>query len=405
MEVRSYRAGTFREALHLVRSELGHAAAVIETKEVRSAGWRGLFGQREVQVTASSDLDVESRLESAEATVTHPDDESHHSNPFRQNPTAQNPVGQTPVTRSPVTRTPVPPIDQSFRDRFRRDLMASESVTTHLAESTSTEPRLPESLFRVFAELVEAEVPEAVAQELINQARAQGDAFDENVLKHRILRNIEQSLNIGGPIQVTPGNRRIVALVGPTGVGKTTTIAKLAANFRLRDNHKVGFITVDTYRIAAVDQLRTYADIIDLPMEVVSTPREMRDAVCRLSHLDLILMDTAGRSPRDELKLQELKTMVTEAGADEVHLVLSASAGAQSLTTMARCFSEVGANSLILTKLDEATGLGSLLPLLDGSELPLRYMTNGQNVPDDIFAADRSKLAKSVLGGDSALNC
>ena len=117
----------------------------------------------------------------------------------------------------------------------------------------------------------------------------------------------------------------MVALVGPTGVGKTTTIAKLAATFRLREKRKVGLITVDTYRIAAVEQLRTYADIIDLPMAVVSTPREMREAVAGMGQLDLILMDTAGRSPRDEVKIQELKSMLVEAEADEVHLVASAS--------------------------------------------------------------------------------
>ena len=115
-----------------------------------------------------------------------------------------------------------------------------------------------------------------------------------------------------------------MALVGPTGVGKTTTIAKLAANYRLREKKRVGLITVDTYRIAAVEQLRTYADIIDLPMEVVSTPREMREAVARMRNLDLVLMDTAGRSPRDEIKIQELRSLLAEAEADEVHLVLSA---------------------------------------------------------------------------------
>ena len=132
---------------------------------------------------------------------------------------------------------------------------------------------------------------------------------------------------VTGPIQVSAGEGRVVALVGPTGVGKTTTIAKLAANFRLRENRKVGLITVDTYRIAAVEQLRTYADIIDLPMEVVRTPREMREAVARMRSLDLVLMDTAGRSPRDEVNIQELKSILAEAKPAEVHLVLSASAG------------------------------------------------------------------------------
>jgi len=160
----------------------------------------------------------------------------------------------------------------------------------------------------------------------------------------------------------------------------------------------VGLITVDTYRIAAVEQLRTYADIISLPMEVVSTPKEMREAVARLSHLDLVLMDTAGRSPRDEVKIQELKSMLAEAKADEVHLVLSSVNGAASLKKTAAMFSEVGTTALILTKLDETTGLGNLLPLLRSCQLPLSYLTDGQNVPDDIEPAEQSRLARLVLG-------
>jgi flagellar biosynthesis protein FlhF len=209
---------------------------------------------------------------------------------------------------------------------------------------------------------------------------------------------LEADIPVSGPIAVTPGRRRLVALVGPTGVGKTTTIAKLAADYRLRQRRNVGLITVDTYRIAAVEQLRTYADIIDLPMQVISTPREMRDAVRRLEGLDLILMDTAGRSPRDEIKIQELKAFLSEAAADEVHLVLSSVAGTRTLTLTAQRFAAVGTTHMILTKLDEATGLGSLLPVIRGSRLPLSYLTNGQNVPDDIEVADSGRLARLILG-------
>ena len=209
---------------------------------------------------------------------------------------------------------------------------------------------------------------------------------------------VEEEIQVSGPIRIRPGERRLIALVGPTGVGKTTTIAKLAANFRLKEKRKVGLITVDTYRIAAVEQLRTYADIIDLPMAVVSTPREMREAVARMGDLELILMDTAGRSPRDEVKIQELKTMLTEAEADEVHLVLSSTAGSASLVRMAEQFAAVGTTTLVLTKLDEVAGLGNLLPLLRSCKLPLSYVTDGQNVPDDIEPADNRRLARMVLG-------
>src|SRR5512137_212507 len=130
---------------------------------------------------------------------------------------------------------------------------------------------------------------------------------------------IESEGGGSGARRTTPSRSRLVALVAPPGVDKTTTIAKRAANYRLKEKRPVGLITVDTYRIAAVEQLRTYADIIDLPMHVVSTPREMRETVERMSHLDLILLDTAGRSPKDEVRLQELKAFLTEAAADEVH--------------------------------------------------------------------------------------
>jgi flagellar biosynthesis protein FlhF len=133
-------------------------------------------------------------------------------------------------------------------------------------------------------------------------------------------------------------------------------------------------------------------------MEVVSTPAEMRQAMARLADLDLVLMDTAGRSPRDDEKIQELQMMLGEAQPDEVHLVLSATGGLTALSKAAERFASVGTTSLLLTKLDEAVGVGNLLPLLHRSRLPLSYLTNGQNVPDDIEVADSFRLARTMLG-------
>jgi flagellar biosynthesis protein FlhF len=398
MDIRSFRARTLHEALQLVRAELGPDAAVIETKHVRPSWRRAFLGRRQVEVTASCDVTVASRFGRAESTDTI---STTAVSPRNGETTDEFAAGNVPAVH-----------ETSLRDQFREGLASlNPAIGLSSVDSTYDTPRrsahhLPEAVFRVFAELVDAEVPESVAREMIANVRGlhgENDISDGGLLRQRLLRFVEDELNICGPIRVTPGSRRVVALVGPTGVGKTTTIAKLAANFRLRDRHKVGLITVDTYRIAAVEQLRTYADIIDLPMEVVSTPREMREAVCRLSHLDLILMDTAGRSPRDELKLQELKTMLSEAAADEVHLVLSATAGAQALSKTARHFADVGTTALILTKLDETTGLGNLLPLLRGCDLPMSYVTNGQNVPNDIQSADREKLAAGMLNMDGVL--
>jgi flagellar biosynthesis protein FlhF len=244
-----------------------------------------------------------------------------------------------------------------------------------------------------------------VARDLIDRlshATTVSDLDGSLDIKTRAARLIESEIRCAGPLTPSAGRQQVVALVGPTGVGKTTTIAKLAAHFHLRERHRVGLVTIDTYRMAAVDQLRTYADIIELPMEVVSTSREMRAALERMAQLDLVLIDTAGRSPRDELRIHELKSLLAEAETTEVMLVLSSVSSTNSLVRAAQRFADLGVTSLLLTKLDEATGLGSLLTLFRHCGVPLRYVTNGQNVPDDIAPADGRRLARIVLGLDVA---
>ena len=383
----------------MVREDLGPDAAVLHTRQLRVGLLRRLLGAWQIEVTASGDANVPSRFEPADDGPSPP----------HCVPTADQDGQQANPLWLPHPRVP-PAHEQDYRERFRDDIKGTlyelqcklDELCREREENSSAE--LPESLFRLFTDLIDAEISEELARELIDYVRggaAPGELEDPILLKARMARLIESQINVCGAIRVVPGSRRLVALVGPTGVGKTTTIAKLAANFHLREKRRVGLITVDTYRIAAVEQLRTYADIIDLPMEVVSTPREMREAAARLAHLDLILLDTAGRSPRDEVKIRELKSMLSEARADEVHLVLTSVAAPVSLIKTAQHFREVGATSLLLTKLDEATGLGNLLPLLRSCDLPLSYITNGQNVPDDIRPADSKHLARLILGLDS----
>ena len=388
MDVKTYRARTMQEALTLVRRELGPDAAVLQTREVRP-GWLGLFGgSRQIEVVASNEVNVPSRLaKRAESENAFPSEERR--------------VAATSTLES------TPGFEWEGKKMFRDELKGQLDQLHSLVEDLCRRSR-PQSghdwsdgLFRLYAELIEAEIGEDIARELIERIRREspGREIDDPLeAKARLVRLVEDEISISGPIRLTSGARRLVALVGPTGVGKTTTIAKLAANFRLRDKRRVGLITVDTYRIAAVEQLRTYADIIDLPMRVVATPHEMHDAVDSMADLDLVLLDTAGRSPQDEVKLRELKLFLSEAAADEVHLVLSSTASPATLVRTAERFSAVGTTSLVLTKLDEAAGLGNLLPLVRACKLPLSYLTNGQNVPDDIAPADRRRLARDVLG-------
>ncbi len=377
MELKSFRAKTMQQALDLVRREFGADASVLHTREVNSSLLGRLVLGRQIEIVASaSAANVPSRLQEREDTVP------------------------CIAAHSPVQE------DWDYRAKYRADLEVDlaeqlgslHSMVAELCASKSEQPRhdVPGDLFEAYTDLIEADVDETTARDLIDHLSDQGLA--ETSASDQLHQLVEGQIATTGAIQVTPGTRRLVALVGPTGVGKTTTVAKIAANFRLREKHRVGLITVDTYRVAAVEQLRTYADIIDLPMEVVATPREMREAVARMTDLDLVLLDTAGRSPRDEVQIQELKSMLAEAQADEVHLVLSSTSAAKGLVTTAERFAEVGTTALLLTKLDEAMSLGHLLALLRSCRLPISYLTNGQNVPDDIEMAVARKLTDEILG-------
>ncbi len=364
------------EALAMVRRELGPDAALLHTREIRDR-WLGVLpGRRRIEVTASRGVPVPSRLPAKAVEERQP---------------------------SPVAaKTPPRTVEETrLTHQVQNQLSTLQSMVKDLCRhSKSKDGDWPEELFHLFADLLDVELSETLARELVERVRNDpqlAELTDPVMMKARVAGMIEEDVRVAGPIRVTPGRCRLAALVGPTGVGKTTTIAKLAANFRLKEKRRVGLITVDTYRIAAIEQLRTYADIIDLPMHVVSTPREMRETVDRMSHLDLILLDTAGRSPKDEIRLQELKMFLTEAGADEVHLVLSSVAASRTLEQTAEQFTAIGATSLIFTKLDEANGLGNVLPVLRSSGLPLSYLTNGQNVPDDIATANAHQLSRLIL--------
>ncbi len=403
MEIKTYRAATMHAALAMVRQELGPDAAVLHTREVRTGRLFGLIpGPRQIEVTAAAGVNVPSRLPGVKPFP--PAWPPGLTGAALSAAAATLGTGMAPL--APAATPGSAPARPAAPGDVQDQLSDLRSMVKDLCRRTrGPGPHdLPESLFRVFTELIDLDLGEDLARELVERVRTQagsGELSDPVMLKARIARLIEGQIHVAGPIAVTPGQRRLVALVGPTGVGKTTTIAKLAAVYRLREKRNVGLITVDTYRIAAVEQLRTYADIIDLPMQVVSTPREMREAAGRMDGLDLILLDTAGRSPRDEIKIQELRSFLTEAAADEVHLVLSSVAGAKTLKQVVERFATVGTTSLILTKLDESTGLGHLLPVLRDSRLPLSYLTNGQNVPDDIEVADPGRLARLVLEMDN----
>ena len=194
------------------------------------------------------------------------------------------------------------------------------------------------------------------------------------------------------------GRPRTIAFVGPTGVGKTTTLAKIAATMTLRDEIKVGLITSDTYRIAAVDQVRTYAEILGLRLEVASTPVEMRAALERCSDLDAVLIDTPGRSQNDSDRIADLRALVDAARPHETHLVLSGTAAERVLLREAEAFSTLGPDRVVLTKLDEAVTFGMLVSVVRRIGRRISWVTTGQEVPTDVERATSHRLANLMLG-------
>jgi flagellar biosynthesis protein FlhF len=425
-EVKTFRAATMQEALELVRKEFGPDAVILSSRDLPQPKLlRWMRSKETVEVTAGSGINVRpaagaSRLGPTSAggtgtavaerpaelksTSARPgplgvDVRSTWANSLRRD------VGHD-LTAPPANRLgQLAASTTASPDGLSRQLNSIQSMVEKLTRSgaTSRVDDVPAELFQVYTRLIDSEIDEVLARELVCRLKKDGNAEqlgDAAWTRSRLRSYVEAELRCGGPISVTPGVRKVVALVGPTGVGKTTTIAKLAANLRLRDGVRMGLVTVDTYRVAAVEQLRTYADIIDLPMKVVTSPREMRRALEELSGMDLVLIDTAGRSPRDELKIQELKSFLAEAQVNEVHLVLSLVSSARNLAAIAEQFSPAGTTSVVFTKLDEAVEMGVLLSAARQIPLPISYLTTGQDVPDDIEAAEASRISRLVLGAD-----
>lgn len=406
MEIKTFRAKTMPQALDLVRQELGPEAMVLHTRERHASLLGRIFIGRSYEIAAAQ---VEREERKQRESVRQPakssaalEPQGRASVPVSRPATYQRP--QTAPIQSDVglDLTSLAPLATSNQQPASNPQIAElESLLTQLRERQGLAPRRSAQapMFDLFTDLIEAEVEESVARELVDRLRREPglDHADSQTARHRLAQILQADVQVTGPIEVASGAGRVVALVGPTGVGKTTTIAKLAANYRLKEGYRVGLITVDTYRIAAVEQLRTYAEIIDLPMEVVSTPREMRDAVAKMRDFDLVLMDTAGRSPRDDVRIRELRTMLAEAEPNEVHLVLSAASSARSLVAAAEKFIPVGVTAAIVTKIDEATALGNVLSLARRCNLPFSYLTDGQNVPDDISVAEARTLAQLIL--------
>jgi flagellar biosynthesis protein FlhF len=262
---------------------------------------------------------------------------------------------------------------------------------------------VPEACRSIYQELIQAQVAEELAEDLVRRVHAElhgRDRANPNKIRARLASFVESMLPVAPPPKVRAGGGPVVlSFVGPTGVGKTTTVAKLAANYQLRDGRRVGLVTLDTSRVAAVEQLRIYADIINVPLRVVREPDEMRGALDDLRACDLVLIDTAGRSQNDRAGLEELRDLLEVAEPDEIHLVLASTCARAVIARTMERFAPLGVNRVVLTKLDEAVGFGVVLDCLRSTAIQLSYVTTGRRVPDDIRAGGDVPVTRWIFGG------
>lgn len=346
MRVKKFTGKTIQEAVDCLRAEFGRDAVILHTSQKRRWLW-GKVGPKRYEVLGAID----------------------------------------------------PNFNKAQNSRPQPRAQAPQAVQREQGQSSRTDPGWSEAIQNLFGRLVRLDIPKDLAQELIREVLTRlpkADWNDETKIWSTVVGVVADRIKTAEPWEFT-GGPKVVVLIGPTGVGKTTTIAKLAANFALIAGRSVGLITVDTYRIAAVEQLKTYAEIIGLPVHVAYSPKELREGVAKLSDRDLILIDTAGRSQNNHLQIAELKSYLEGLEA-EINLVISATTKPRDVDEIIKTFGQLPIQRVIVTKLDETNVYGVILHTCERAGVPLAFVTTGQGVPEDIDVASSEKIARLILG-------
>ena len=437
MNLQTFKAATMAEALTQVKTTMGADAVILHTRTFYTRHWLGLRRREMVEITAGKGLNVGRRRYMADAAPAQAQQRAA-TRPTSGIAAYRAAAGGASAGAGAPTRALSRISDDASGDSYAgattavaprsaaeggRGIMETPAATSAAMLSISQEvsalktmvkdlvtttrhqqcPNVPEDLFDYYMQLITNQVAEEVAADIVKtlqkQVRPEHLAQPE-FMKEKLAEQLEKLIPTAGPITRTKAHGpHVVALIGPTGVGKTTTLAKLAATLKLREKHRVGLITLDTYRIAAVDQLKRYADIIGSPLRVANSGEELRDAVHAMRDCDFLLIDTAGRSPNDTMKLNELRGLLSVVEPDEVHLVLSSTASEACINLAVSRFSEVRVDKIIFTKIDEAAHVGVVLNVVRKVNKSLSYITTGQDVPDDIEVGRGRRLAQLILGG------
>ncbi|MEI3604614.1 flagellar biosynthesis protein FlhF [Pseudogracilibacillus sp. SE30717A] len=368
MKVKKFIAKNMPEAMNKIRKELGSNAVILNSKEKKSGGIFGLFQKKSIEVIAALD----------------------------EEPT----IRKTNQSTKPVIDHTVQNINKMTENKI---VLEEIKQLQHLLETQSFQSKnnFPPMLEHAYMYLLDQDVNEQIALKIIKGIEK--ELHPDEISKEKIVRQLKIELKRSLEHLSLDGlsyKKQIIQFVGPTGVGKTTTLAKVAALSMLEKQKKVAFITADTYRIAAIEQLKTYARILNVPVEVAYSLEDYRNALISFSDYDLIFVDTAGRNFRDPRYVKELQQLVDfEQFKMETCLVLALTAKASDILSTYNQFKEIAFEKVIFTKMDETATFGSILNIGIGENKDIAYITNGQDVPDDIMKPDKDFISKLLISG------
>jgi flagellar biosynthesis protein FlhF len=363
VKVKRFYGENIPDILNQVKAEMGSNAVIIQQRKCRRGGLLGIFKSPVVEIIAAVDNEQQRYVFEKE--------------------------GRLPDL---LHLTPDKTISKEITELKK---IIEDKMPTGLQNKI-----YPGQFEQIFQVLLDNDVNEDIAREIIDHALNRIDQSywqDAPALKAGVAEIISEYFNIAD--QDPCAGREHIALIGPTGVGKTTTIAKLAAIASVLKEKRVALITIDTFRVGAVDQLKTYADIISVPLEVAHTPKELKNMLARHSDKDLVLIDTAGRSPYNQLQIAEMKVFLDACPDVQTCLVLSVTTNHKDLNEIISRFSKFSIDKLVFTKLDETHRYGSIINVMSGLQKDLAYVTTGQNVPDDIEIPVPANLAHMILYG------
>lgn len=402
MIIKKFQANTETEAIMLAKEELGKDAIVMNIKTISPKGIYKLFRKPLVEITAAVD-----------DNITYKNDKTKNTQPITpvqpKKPMMPDIIYEDRETSSGMKNlfedskepSAIEVKLNNLQSLLEKQMNEKEAVQQQEEKSVATNKNLA-CIQLIYNQLISNEVDEKYANQIITEIEG---TLKKDSSMDVILASVYQKiiLKLGQPktIEQSGKGTKFIFVIGPTGVGKTTTIAKIASKFKVDEKAKVAFLTADTYRIAAVEQLRTYANILGIPLKVIYTEEEMKQAREEFSGFDVVFVDTAGRSHRNKEQRDDIELLINciPESERETYLVLSATTKYRDLVKITEAYAEIVNYNLIFTKLDETSCIGNLFNIRMLTQAPLSYATFGQNVPDDISRIDAQSIAKQLLRG------